>query len=51
MLIFLAKSMLTDQETSRLFEGISSAFISRVVVVVVVARFGGRRRCLSMAVD
>ena len=42
--------MLTDQETSRLLEEISSAFISRVVVVVV-ARFGGRRRYLSMAVD
>ena len=48
---FLAKSILTDQEKSRLLEEISSAFISRVVVVVVV-RFGGRRRwCLSMAVD
>ena len=47
---FLAKSILTDQEKSRLLEEISSAFISRVVMVVV--RFGGRRRwCLSMAVD
>ena len=49
---FLAKSMLTDQEILGLLEEISSALISRMVVVVVVVRFGGRRRwCLSMAVD